>query len=158
MCLYACTYVCVCMIRVCVCVCLCISCLHASTSHASLSPQSSTARQCAAMRLPLSLPRVSLFSFFVFFFFFKWMPGPARARTLLPSPQGDRSAVSLHAVNVDLKVGRFLVSLIPEKSRRAIRTRFVTRYIRNTKRNEKSQRDGDFYEIIFLILAYINIY
>jgi len=47
---------------------------------------------------------------------------PVLKRVLLSSPRTARYSAFLHAIDVNLKVGRFLVSLIPEKSMQAIRT------------------------------------
>lgn len=47
---------------------------------------------------------------------------PIRRERTWPSSHTSWSSPSLHTVDIDLKVGRFLVSLIPEKSIQMIRT------------------------------------
>lgn len=96
-------------------VCLCIYCFRVLCfAPRSLADESSTARQCATSYVILPcvvLPRI-LFS----------GGYPVLRERVLSSPRAARYSAFLHAVDVDLKVGRFLVSLIPEKSMQTIRT------------------------------------
>lgn len=110
-------------------VCMCIYCsrvlsLRAFRSPRSLADEFSTARQCATSCVVL--PRVPRFPMDILFY-----------ESASCHPLGPPGTLPfLHAIDVDLKVGRFLVSLIPERSMKAIRT------IRDTWRGLKRETQG----------------
>lgn len=110
-------------------VCMCIYCsrvlsLLAFRSPRSLADEFSTARQLCDFLCGSS----SCSSFSDGY--------PVLRERVLSFARAARYSAFLHAIDVDLKVGRFLVSLIPERSMKAIRT------IRDTWRGLKRETQG----------------